>query len=264
MLVVWCVAGAAALGAQTGTRPEVVNGIVDERAVTGGLAAAMAAVGRDSDPAWVAYAVPAAPGGPRLCDWNTGDGTVHLEPGAMVIVMARMASGQVERVRAVSETCRIDAGGRRVHWLNGVRPADSATWLASLVTPTAARPIAGGALAALAWQAEPAALDTLIEMARTHASTRVRGEALFWLAQRAGARAVGVITDAVERDPDTDVKRRAVFALSQLPADEGVPRLIEVARRHSNKAVQKQAFFWLGQSRDARALAFLTEILRPR
>jgi hypothetical protein len=60
---------------------------------------------------------------------------------------------------------------------------------------------------------------------------------------------------------DVTVKRRADFALSQLPADQGVPRLIALAREHSNPVVRKQAFFWLGQSRDPRALAFLTGIL---
>lgn len=74
---------------------------------------------------------------------------------------------------------------------------------------------------------------------------------------------MGVIGEAVRRDPDTAVKRRAVFALSQLPPDQGVPRLIAVARDHSNPAVRKQALFCPGQSRDSRALAFLTPILTP-
>ena len=57
------------------------------------------------------------------------------------------------------------------------------------------------------------------------------------------------------------MKKKAVFALQQLPKDEGVPLLISVARTNRNAEVRKQAIFWLGQSGDARALAFIQEIL---
>jgi HEAT repeat protein len=176
-------------------------------------------------------------------------------------VMARVEGGRVERIRTFSDDCRLDAGGRDVFWLTDVRPAESVRWLSSLVTATAERRVASGALGATALHADPAALDWLLGAARTSDSAQVRGQALFWLSQRAGQRAVGTIADAVDRDPDTEVKKRAVFALSQLPADGGVPRLITIARGHSNKAVQKQAFFWLGQSKDPRALAFFADVL---
>jgi HEAT repeat protein len=178
----------------------------------------------------------------------------------MLAIFARVAGGQVERIRTFTAACPVDAGGRTVHWLTGVRSADGVAWLSRLAGSDTRR-LADGAMTALALHADPAALDWLLTAARTADASRVRGQALFWLSQRAGQRAVGTISEALERDPDTDVKKRAVFALSQLPSDEGVPRLIEVARSHSNKAVQKQAFFWLGQSKDPRALAFFREVL---
>jgi hypothetical protein len=239
--------------------------------------------------AWIGYAVPAVAGDHRMCcgtDANAGccagcrlepgvagtantagagaalRGPIRLEPGdASLVVLARIDRGQVERIRAFSDTCQLDAGGRTVYWLTGVSGAASVAWLGRYATPAATRRLADSALSALALHAEPAALDWLLGAARSSESTHLRGQALFWLSQRAGQRAVGAIADAVERDPDTDVKRRAVFALSQLPADDGVPRLIQIARGHSNKAVQKQAFFWLGQSKDPRAVAFFAEVL---
>jgi hypothetical protein len=48
--------------------------------------------------------------------------------------MFRMADRQVERVRAFSEGCDLDAGGREVRWIEDVRPADSAALLEGLVT----------------------------------------------------------------------------------------------------------------------------------
>jgi HEAT repeat protein len=108
---------------------------------------------------------------------------------------------------------------------------------------------------------QPDAAEELVRMARTDRNPGVRGQAIFWLAQHAGRAAVSAITEAMENDPDVEVKKQAVFALSQLPPDEGVPLLIKIARAHRNFAVRKQAIFWLGESRDARALDFLEEIV---
>ncbi len=248
---------------QSAPWPAVTNGHVVERAVAGGLAPTIAQLAnRESGVAWIGYAVPMVAGDHRMCDWKDGGVPVRLEPSDTLMVMLRLEAGQVERIRALSENCRIDAGGRTVHWLTGVRPAESVAWLRARVTATGVtRRVADGALSALALHAEPAALDWLLSTARTGSTTQVRGQALFWLSQRAGQRAIGAIAEAIERDPDTEVKRKAVFALSQLPADDGVPRLIQIARAHSNPAVRKQAFFWLGQSRDPRALAFFVEVL---
>jgi HEAT repeat protein len=163
-----------------------------------------------------------------------------------------------------SEDCELDAGGRPVHWLQDVRPAESIALLESMIgTETERRNrITSGALSAIAVHAEPAATTVLERLARTHAAASIRGDAIFWLGQRAGRKAVGTISEAIEKDPETEVKKRAVFALSQLPKSEGVPLLIDVARKNANPAVRKQAIFWLGQSKDPRALDFFAEILK--
>jgi hypothetical protein len=109
---------------------------------------------------------------------------------------------------------------------------------------------------------DPAAEDEMLRMAKFDADTRVREQALFWVAQKAGKKAAAAITDAIQNDPETDVKKKAVFALSQLPKDEGVPQLIHVADTNANPVVRKEAYFWLGQSHDARALAFLEQVLK--
>jgi len=155
-----------------------------------------------------------------------------------------------------------------VVWLTDVKPAESVRLLRSLVASGGSeerggRRVEEPALAALAFHADPSALEALIGLARQDASGHVRGQALFWLAQRAGSKVAGVITRAIEDDPETEVKKRAVFALSQLPHDEGVPLLIDTARKNRNPAVRKQAMFWLGQSNDPRALAFFEEVLKP-
>jgi hypothetical protein len=270
-----------------GQQPRLANANLQPQAVSGSLDRAMRDLAsRTNDPFWIGYAVPSANPDNNNCCWSNGGqmtcnlepgssntmtltqnaGPVRLESGDVFFVLYRIEQGQVNRIRTFSEECPLDAGGRTVHWLTGVKPSESVAVLSTYASDRATsaatgRKPADAALAALAMHADPTALDTLIKLARDAASTHVRGQALFWLAQRAGQKAVGVITDAINNDPETDVKRRAVFALSQLPKDEGVPLLIDVARKNANPAVRKRAMFWLGQSKDPRALKFFEEIL---
>jgi HEAT repeat protein len=119
------------------------------------------------------------------------------------------------------------------------------------------------AVFALTQSKAPEALSIVAAVAHNDRSPRVRGEALFWLAQRAGDRmAESAINDAISNDPETEVKKKAVFALTQMPEGQGVPLLIQAARNNHNPEVRKQAVFWLGQSKDARALAFIEDVLK--
>jgi hypothetical protein len=269
---------AAAVFAQ---QPRLTNANLQPQALSGSLDRAIRDLSaRTNDPFWIGYAVPSANPDSNMCCWsNGGQMTCNLEPGStnpmnvtqntgplrlesgdVFFVLYRVERGQVNRIRSFSEECALDAGGRTVQWLTGVKPSESVAVLNTYANGTE-RKTADSALSALAMHADPTALDTLIRLARNAPSTHVRGQSLFWLAQRAGQKAVGTITDAINNDPETEVKRRAVFALSQLPKDEGVPLLIDVARKNSNPAVRKQAIFWLGQSKDPRALKFFEEIL---
>lgn len=283
---------AAPAAAQTDlstARPRIGNGTVTDQSAAGGLSAAVKAIAsRGAEPAWIGYAVALVDGDHDMCCWGDAgygrlggcrlepvatdsrnrlaptpppQGAIPLEPARALVVMLRLEGGRVERIRTFSESCALDAGGRAVSWLTGVRPADSVAFLGGYAHGSEARKLESGALAAIAMHAAPQALDWLLATARSGGTAHQRSQSLFWLAQRAGQRAVGAIASAIDDDPDTEVKKKAVFALSQLPPDDGVPRLITVARSHSNPAVRKQAFFWLGQSKDPRALAFITEVL---
>ena len=268
-------------------QPALANGRVEAHAAMAALDREIRALAsRQTEAVWIGYAVPARSGDHRMCCWS-GDGSgeccpaCRLEPGAAtavtlssppqkavpletgdsVFILYRFEKGEISRIRMFSEDCPLDAGGRTLHWLTGVREDESAAFLATVVTTASPNRLVDSALSALAMHRSPAALDRLLIAARDGATTHVRGQALFWLAQRAGEQAVGAISDAIANDPETEVKRRAVFALSQLPRGDGVPLLIQVARTHTNPAVRKQAMFWLGQSRDPRALQFFQEIL---
>ena len=272
MLTVIVIVATAALAV---AQPRVSNGEVRSATIAGNLTRqSLDALAGKSGTSWLGYAVPIVEGERFICDGMTFDGNyregrqparagdvLKLEGGRQLWVLYRLDAGRVDRIRIASEDCTLDAGGLTVNWLTSVAPRDSVTVLSSFLTAATPNKLADGALTALAFHREPAALDRLLTTARDGGTTHQRGQALFWLSQRAGDKAIGAINDAIANDPETDVKKRAVFALSQLPRDEGVPRLIEVARTNANPAVRKQAMFWLGQSRDPRAVKFFEEIL---
>lgn len=251
--------------------PRLSNGRLENHTVSAGLAKDLPALAaRLTEPTWIGYAVPMIDGDRHMCDfWNdnfrntVSTAPVLLEPADFFFVLYRVEGGQVSRIRSYSAECPLDAGGKAVHWFTNVSAADSLSYLKTFVAPSSAtNRLVDSAVTAIAMHEGQAALDSLVGLARDHASTKVRGSALFWLAQRAGQKAVGTITAVIDNDPDTEVKKKAVFALSQLPRDEGVPLLIQQARTNKNPAVRKQAMFWLGQSKDPRALRFFEEILR--
>ena len=283
-------------------QPRIINGEVATNPGGSALASTVQSLAAStSDVAWIGYMVPVKDRDRTMCCWSNGNGyfsgsmasssapccgSCRIEPGASgtpreatppsptgpvklegsdrMLVLVRVANRQVDRIRTFSEDCEIDAGGRTVHLIQNVNPADSVALLSSMVRNEPGRKsrVTTGALAALAQHDEASAGLALATLAREHTAPAVRGDAIFWLGQVAGRKAAALITDTIEKDPETEVKKRAVFALSQLPKDEGVPLLIDVARKNTNPAVRKQAIFWLSQSKDPRAIEFFAEILK--
>lgn len=175
---------------------------------------------------------------------------LHAGSAADAAVAALAAPGHPDKLRE-----------QAIFWLGAARGAFGYQAVDRILADDASDRIRERAVFALSISKEPGAVQRLIDTAHHDASGRVRGQAMFWLAQKAGRKVADAIAGAIQNDPDTEVKKRAVFALGQMPPDEGVPRLIDVARNNRNPEVRKQAMFWLGQSHDARALAFIEEVL---
>lgn len=90
-----------------------------------------------TEPQWIGYSVPALPTARLGCDYvrdgfGPQPGVIHLEPAVNATVLFRVEPGKV-RVRVLSEYCEIDAGGLEVHWLEGVKPAESIALLRGFV-----------------------------------------------------------------------------------------------------------------------------------
>jgi HEAT repeat protein len=295
-----CVAVGAALAAQ---QPRISNGRIDNKPAGALAQTFRATMAAQTEVAWIGYSVPVKDRDYVMCCWTSGDsyisgsmragdapccGSCRLEPSASregsgsvaqsqtgaagavklegpdrMVVLFRIVDRQVERVRAFSEDCELDAGGRAVHWLENVQPGESVALLESLLNtePERKSRITNSALNAIARHAEPSAGAALERLATRHTAPGVRGEALFWLAQRNDASAPAIIQTAIDKDPASDVRKRAVFALSQLPDERGIDALIRVARTHTDPPVRGEAIFWLGQKAGKKAAGTITEAI---
>ena len=144
-------------------------------------------------------------------------------------------------------------------WMGQTRGEEGARFLAGVARRDPDGEIREKAVFSLSQSEVPAAVDTIVEVARNDRDEEVRGQALFWLAQTSSERAPKVLLAALDEDPSEDVRKKAIFAISQL--EDGAPLLIRIVRERRDTELRREALFWLGQSKDPRALDFLTDVL---
>ena len=200
----------------------IKNAQIEARAAQPSLAAAFRSIVQSQSlAAWVGYSIPIAPGQSQGCR----GAKVFLEGPTRMVMLFRILERTVDKVRAVTVDCSVDAGGLRLYWLTDVKTAESSALLTGMLSDSRER-VREQLVTALAWSGE-----------------------------------LNAVAGVIEKDPEIAVKKKAVFALTQIPKGEGVPTLIDVARNHRNAAVRKQAVVWLGKSADPRALKFFEEVL---
>ena len=277
--------------------PRVDNAQVTTQAAGSSLARTMAALtDAQLEPAWIGYGVAAVPGDRTMCcfdgGWSSRDGdgpaccgtcrlersgstnmttgpatqsgggdVVRLEPSGRMIVLLRIAARQVERVRMFSDSCRLDAGGRRVIWLEGVRAADSVSYLESLAAASGGRQegTLDGAVSAIALHADTEADAALDRLLAADKPERVRRAVPFWLGHSRGASGLERLRRVVKEDTSTEVRKKAVFGISQSPEPSAVAALIDTARNATSSNLRGEAIFWLAQKAGRKASEAITE-----
>src|SRR5215831_3171846 len=113
-----------------------------------------------------------------------------------------------------------------------------------------------------------AAVTYLIQVAQTPADMVARTSdfamqrtAISGLGRISGEKSLSFLTHTLESDADVQLQKQAINAIGRRPKDEAIPILIRTARNHPRVEVKKLAVQRLGQMRDARATAFLGELL---
>ena len=216
-------------------------------------------------PAWIAWSEPSARTRQFGCDsyWRDGEttvagGTVHLEPAAEVMVMLRIEGNHIDRVRSLAPDCDIDAGGVPLHWLTGVKPAESVALLSRLA---ATERLGDSALHAIALHADAAADRALESFAAADQPEWLRRNAVRSLAGWRGRRGFEAVRRIIASAETDRLREQAVQALAQSREPEALDLLISLARKDSSAGVRKQAMNALARTRDPRAVRFFEEVL---
>src|SRR5688572_10516403 len=110
-------------------QPKVEEARFETVQATGSLSEAVRQAGRGGQPAWVSWTVPVLDGSRYSCcltrdwkpspcqletknqSWGSSDRDQRQDPYLNVLV--RLQDGEVERIRSVSASCPLNAGGKR-------------------------------------------------------------------------------------------------------------------------------------------------------
>jgi len=188
------------------------------------------------------------------CPSEQPDNTVYLEGERTANILYRIEKGEVEKVRVFSASCQLDIAGLTLHWLTGVRSADSVAFLKSLDMRNR--------VSAIGVHADPTADAFLRETAESVNATRTdRDRAAHMLASTRGPTGLSVVLKLLESDTDEKFRESLPGAIAQAPNGAGISPLMDIATKDKSRKVRERAFFWLGRSKDARAQKFVEEIL---
>jgi HEAT repeat protein len=273
----------------------VANGRTETRSAAAGLEPQVREIAGRGGVAWIGYRAPMVAGQRQMCCYDmVGDNTlsggmcrlesgsgvsmttgdvrdrngsrVALEPATEFLVLARLESGTVSRVRTFTPDCDVDAGGMPVVWLTDVKPDDSIAWLGSLV---ASSPDAGErrervgktAMTAIALHNAASADRALEGFVAPSRPEWLRGDAAFWLGSTRGESGARLLTRMLARDPSDKVREKVTFGLSVSPVPSALTTLIATARDDRSTKVRGQALFWLAQKAGKEALASITNAI---
>lgn len=243
----------------------LINAKPDVQSAASGLEATFRALlPAQPQPAWIGYSVPSVRTYGLGCEYvsrngGPGAGVMHLEPPDHAIILFRVVGNAVERIRAMSPDCEIDAGDVPFHWLNDVQPAQSIALLATFEDPSLR--LSSSAVNAIAMHSDPAADAAIDRFLAPTQPRELRLRAVGALRTR-GQHGIEILKRLIANDPDQRIRERALSTLGSMPDGQGVPLLIELAKTGSTPDVRKQAMRSLQNTRDPRALAFFEQVLK--
>jgi hypothetical protein len=257
----WLMAAVLPLAAQ----PKLlVNAKLDTQSAAGGLDREFRALeSAQPQPAWVGYDVPLVHGDNLGCDYvrdsGATAGVVHLEPPDHAVILFRIETNTVNRVRALSPYCEIDAGGLPVHWLTGVKPAESVALLATFAPQ---RELLGnGPVSAIAVHGDPAADAALESFIKPNQPDWLRQRAAALLGATRGRHGLDVLKQVIATDPSEKMREHAISGVSASKDSEAMNVLISAARTDSNPRVREQAISALSRKPGPKILEALSQAI---
>lgn len=260
-------------------QPKIDDARVETASAAAGLAEAVRQAGRGGQPVWVSWTVPVVDGEGYTCCWTRDwkPGLCHLEAKHQnwgssgkdgqrqdpdLNVLVRIQNGQVNRVRSLSGSCPLNAGGLRFVRLEGVKPEESVRYLRDLARNdrSSKAEIAEDAVDSLGRHRNATALDALVDFATSPGyHSEVREQAIYWLGSTRGRPGYEVVARVLRDEKDDELREEALSALGESPVPEAGELLARTARSDRSSEIRSEALFWLAESDHPRAAATILE-----
>jgi hypothetical protein len=273
--------------ARTADGARIENANLEIQAVGASLEATIHdLVGRAEQPEWVGYQVDQVAGEKGVCcnsNWNDGncgtcrlekengmesgtkraDGNVKLEGSRQLVVLYRLDTKRVVKVRVASADCTLDAGGLPFVWLTGVKSSESVGLLSTYVRSPGVEDhgdheIGNGALTAIALHADASADQALESFVKADQREGLRRQAAFWMGAARGKAGLTALQRMAKTDPSSDVRAHIAFALSVSHESGALDEMIRLAHDDASSHVRGQALFWLAQKAGKKAVGTIT------
>ncbi|MEO8130953.1 MAG: HEAT repeat domain-containing protein [Bryobacteraceae bacterium] len=274
----WLLCVAAGIAA---AQPRLVNAKVETQALQGSLDETFKhMVAAQADPAWIGYAVPVVPGDRSMCcyysnsDSNYGYRGCSLEPrsplpsanggnaGPVLLeapknfyVMFRVERNEVTKLRTFSADCELDAGGTTIHWLTGVRAADSVTLLASY------QPTQSNALSAIALHLDPSADAVLEKFLAPSEPESVRRRTAVQMGQLRGRKGFEVLRGMMRDEKNERVRESAVQGLAFSREPGALEMVFSAAKSDPSIRIRGEAVSWLAREAGRKASGAIQEAI---
>ncbi len=287
-------AATASVAAQSQQPPSLIqNGKVETR--TGQSIDREITATAGADPVWLVWRVPMVAGDREMCssyysdrniyargymmDWELPGramgagmpqvtppkGPVQIEAGTGLLVLVRTIDGNVERVRTLADDCPIDAGGRTVHFLGGVTPAESLRFLESLTrsdrvdrfSMDTRRNTANAAVTAISLHRDPAA-DAVLDRRATAGDQR--RQAAQALASTRGAHGLASVQKLAAAEREPEMRRTLVGALGQT-RETGTAEALRPYLKDADANIRAEAIYWYVQRGGAAVVGEVTKLV---
>jgi len=214
-------------------------------------------------PAWIMYDVPSVRTYNLGCDYVRDGfnqpGVIHLEPPGHTVVSFRVEGNAVNRIRALSPNCEIDAGDVPVHWLTDVKPADSIALLNTYVPQHEMD--SNGAITAIAMHADPAADAALEHFVASDKPEWLRQRTASLLGSARGRRGLEILQKLIANDASERVRERAVSGLGSSREPDAMDLLISIARTDKNPRLRAQAISALNRKSGPKVVAVFKDAI---
>ena len=284
MIAIMAVATTLALAQQ----PNIQNAKLETRSAAAGLQAQVDAVARQNTASWIAWLVPSVKGDNNMCCYNNyNDGNysscgcaletsgavnitsgnapnnpVKLEGSTDFAVFIRAEGGQIQKVRALSTNCPVDAQNMPVLFLTNVKPSESVALLASLAEKSGSdgeKKPADGAVLAIALTNDSSADSALDRLIASDKPEWLRKKVAFWMGNERGKSGLDKLLALMKSDQSDSFRKELVFPISLSKTPEAETELIRIAKQDQSTKVREQAIFWLAQKAGKKVAAFIKD-----